>query len=128
MEHEIKRLREIEEQKLLLSVMPNLWLNGASVRGYDVELKVDLNNKGETAIFHGVSLISGDIELHDNRTPFEMDKGGQRFISGRVKRNKNVNSCKYEIELKYRDSIQNEYISIIKGQGLNVDKLETKKI
>lgn len=123
----LKRLREIEEQKLKLSVMPNLWLNGAGVKPYDGELNVDLNNKGETAFFYEINLISGDILLHNNRTPFELEKGGHRYIFGKSK-GQNINDCKYEIELKYRDSVRNEYISIIRGQGANVSRLETKEI
>jgi hypothetical protein len=124
----IKRLRDIEEQKLRLSVMPNLWLNGASTKAYEGELKVDLNNKGETAVFHEVNLLSGDILLHNNRTPFEIEKGGRRYIFAKAKEGKNINDCKYEIELKYKDSLSNDYISIIRGQGATVSRLETKEI
>jgi hypothetical protein len=124
----IKRLQEIEEKKLKLSVMPNLWLNGASVKGYEGELKIDLNNKGETAFFYEVNLISGEIILHDNRTPFEIEKGERRYIFAKAKEGKNINDCSYEIELKYRDSVHNEYTSIIKGQGANPGRLNTKEV
>lgn len=127
-ENAIKRLREIEEQKLRLSVMPNLWHNGASTKAYEGELKIDLNNKGETAHFHEVTLLSGDIILHNNRTPFEIEKGERRYIFAKAKEGKNINDCKYEIQLNYKDSLRNDYTSIIRGQGANVSRLETKEI
>jgi hypothetical protein len=127
-ENAIKRFREIEEQKLRLSVMPNLWLNGASKSGYEGELKIDLNNKGETAHFHEVNLLSGDIILHNNRTPFEIEKGERRYIFAKAKDGQNLNDCKYEIELKYKDALRNDYTSVIRGQGATVSRLETTEI
>ncbi len=52
----------------------------------------------------------------------------KEYIFGKSKGDKNINDCKYEIELKHRDSIKNEYISIINGQGAYVARLETRVI
>ncbi len=45
----LAELQAIEEKKMKLSVKPNLWLNGAGYSGYNGELRIDLNNKGEDA-------------------------------------------------------------------------------
>lgn len=127
-EQAVKKLREIEIKKLRLSVMPNLWHNGATTKGHEGELMIDINNKGEVALFYEVNLQSGDISLHNNRVPFEIEKGERRYIFGRTKGEKNINNCTYVIELKYRDKLENEYLTIIRGQGANVGRLETKEL
>ena len=108
--------------------MPILWHNGGHTNAYEGELKIDLNNKGETAHFYEINLLSGDIILHNNRTPFEIEKGERRYIFAKAKEGKNINNCKYEIELKYKDSLHNDYVSFIRGQGANLSRLETKEI
>ena len=124
----LKSLKEIESKKLRISVRPDLCHNGAGVNGHEGELKIDLNNKGATAYFFSVILKNGDIELHNNKTPFEIEKDGRRYIFGRTNGLKNINNCDYEIELKYRDKADNEYFTIITGQGIEVKRLKTVEL
>ncbi|RYD82389.1 MAG: hypothetical protein EOP53_03885 [Sphingobacteriales bacterium] len=113
----LKKLHEIEEKKLKLSVKPNLWLNGVSTHGTTGEIKFDLNNKGETAFLTEMNLINGDISLHDLHIPYELEKGQRRYIFGRNASEKHILQCSYEIEILYTDSLKNQYKSIIKGTG-----------
>lgn len=113
----INKLREIEEQKLRLSVQPRLWLNGAGYTGYNGELKIDLNNKGEVAYIDDFNLISGDIVLHSKSIPYELEKGEQRYIFGRQSGSTHIKDCKYEIEILYHNSLKHPYRAVIKGEG-----------
>ena len=124
----LKELREIEEKKLKLSVKPNLWLNGAGYKGYEGELHIDLNNKGEDAVILELRLISTDIELFRETLPFNLGKGQNRYIYGKSKRERHIQNCEYEIDIIYSDKLENKYLTKIKGNGANVKILETKEI
>lgn len=119
----LKKLHEIEEKKLRLSVKPNLWMNGVGTQGHRGEIKFDLNNKGETAYLTDIILVSGDIDLHSLSIPYELEKGARRYIFGTSKGDKHITDCSYEIRIIYTDSLKNQYESKIKGIGLN-GKLE----
>lgn len=123
----LAKLREIEEKKLKLSVMPKLWLNGAGYKGYAGELEIDLNNKGETAKLLDFKLKSDDIVLHDMALPYELDKGQRRYIFGRKNGNKHIKDCEYEIEIIYQDRLGTNYSSKISGKGANAKIDETKE-
>lgn len=127
-EQALTHLRQIEEKKLKLSVRPNLWLNGAGYNGYDGELKIDLNNKGEDAKLLEFKLTSDDIELHSLSLPYELEKGQRRYIFGRPKIDKHIQYCEYEIEVIYQDKLENNYSIRIKGTGANVKIIEAKEI
>lgn len=127
-ESAIMQLKEIEEKKLILSVMPNLWLNGGGYNGSTGEMNIDLNNKGEDAKLLEFKLNSNDIILHSFSLPFDLEKGKGRRISGRQKGDKHIQYCEYEIEVRYSDKLGNEYFTLIKGMGANVKIVETKKI
>jgi hypothetical protein len=118
----LSRLKEIEEEKLLLSVKPNLWLNGARYKGYEGELSIDLNNKGETAILKKFELISDDLILHSEHLPYDLEKGERKYIFARTKGEKHIKDCAYS------DKINNEYKTEISGKGTNVKLIETLKI
>jgi hypothetical protein len=113
------RLQELEEKKLKLSVAPVLWLNGAGTR-YTGELQIDLNNKGERAILDDFVLISGDINLHSNSVPKDLEKGERRYIFARAVGSKPISECEYEIEVLYHDSLNNKFSMILSGQGARV--------
>lgn len=121
-------LKEIEEKKLKLVVRPNLWLNGA---GYNVntgELKIDLNNKGEDAVLMEFVNHSNDIILHNEHLPYDLDKGGSRYIFAKRSINKNMKDINYEIEVIYKDKLDNRFMIKIQGTGANVNIIERKEI
>lgn len=124
----LSRLKEIEEEKLLLSVKPNLWLNGARYKGYEGELSIDLNNKGETAILKKFELISDDLILHSEHLPYDLEKGERKYIFARTKGEKHIKDCAYTLNIFYSDKINNEYKTEISGKGTNVKLIETLKI
>ncbi|TDW52725.1 hypothetical protein EV144_1011417 [Flavobacterium sp. 270] len=119
-----EQLRDIEEQKLKLSVRPNLWLNGAGYTGFTGELKIDLNNKGEDAKLIAFNLISNDIVLHNEHLPSDLDKGKSRYIFGRASTEKHIKDCEYEIDVVYLDKLKNQYTAKIIGTGNRV-KIES---
>ncbi len=124
----MEQLREIEEKKLKLSVKPNLWLNGAGYKGYNGELHIDLNNKGEDAKLLEFRINSNDVILHSESLPYNLDKGQRHYIFGRQKGNKHIKDCEYEIDVIYEDKLQNRYLTKIKGKGASVKIIESKEI
>lgn len=124
----LAQLREIEEKKLKLSVKPNLWLNGAGYKGYEGELTIDLNNKGEEAKLLEFNLKSDDIVLHSLSLPYDLEKGQMRYIFGRQKGNKHIQYCEYEIDVIYKDRLDNKYLTKIKGTGANAKIVETTEL
>lgn len=124
----LAQLREIEEKKLKLSVKPNLWLNGAGYKGYEGELTIDLNNKGEEAKLLELNLKSDDIVLHSLSLPYDLEKGQMRYIFGRQKGNKHIQYCEYEIDVIYKDRLDNKYLTKIKGTGANAKIVETTEL
>ncbi len=124
----IKELKEIEEKKLKLSVKPNLWLNGAGYKGYEGELTIDLNNKGENAKLLEFNLVSGDIVLHSKHLPYDLDKGERRYIFGKSNGEKPIKDSEYEIDVIYSDKLENKYLTKIIGKGANAKIVETKQI
>lgn len=124
----LSELRNIEEKKLKLSVRPNLWLNGAGYSGYDGELKIDLNNKGEVAHITNFNLTSSDIVLHNEHLPYELEGGQRRYIFARSKGNKHIKDAIYSIEILYKDKINTPYSITITGEGANVTLSEPTEI
>lgn len=122
------QLKEIEEKKLKLSVKPNLWLNGVGYKGYDGELSIDLNNKGEDAKLLGFNLTSNDIILHSSSLPYDLEKGQRRYIFAQQKGSKHIKDCEYEIDVIYQDRLENKYLSKIKGTGGKAKIVETREI
>lgn len=122
------QLREIEEKKLKLSVKPNLWLNGAGYKGYEGELTIDLNNKGEDAKLLEFNLISDDIILHSLSLPYDLDKGRGKYIYGRRKGDKHIKDCQYKIDIIYQDKLENKYLSKIVGIGAEAKIVETSEL
>jgi len=113
----VAKLQVIEEQRLRLSVKPRLWLNGAGYKGYNGEMHVDLNNKGEVAHLDNFNLLAGDIVLHSFSLPFDLEKGGHRNIYGRSNGAKHIMDTDYTIEILYHDALNHHYRAVIKGKG-----------
>ncbi|WP_378411392.1 hypothetical protein [Rhodocytophaga aerolata] len=113
----INRLADVEQRKLKLSVKPKLWLNGASTNGASGDIKIDLNNKGETAYIKDIKLLSGNINLHSLSLPYELNKSERRYIFGRTTGENHISNTSYTIEVSYEDELGNKFISIIEGVG-----------
>lgn len=120
-DEEVQKLRALEERKLNLSVKPNLWLNGGSQDGFNGKLKLFLNNKGETAIIESYELESNDIKLENNHLPFEIEKGGERFIYATSLGNKHIKDAQYKLILTYKDRLENEFKAEINGKGASAE-------
>lgn len=116
----IDALTKIEEQRLRLSVMPSLWLNGAGYNGSSGELYIDLNNKGENARLIEFKLLSGDLTLHNSSLPYNLERGQDRKIFGKYNGTEPIQYCKFEIEIIYTDKLKNKYSSKVQGIGSNV--------
>lgn len=121
-------LISIEQKKLKLSARPFLWLNGASARGYDGELSIDLNNKGEDAELLQINLKSQDIVLQPTKLPFTLEKGQRLNIFGRKIGGKPIHNSDYEIDVVYQDKLENKYLIRIQGTGARVQIVETKEL
>jgi hypothetical protein len=111
------KLQEIEEKRLRLSVRPRLWLNGAGYRADEGTLKIDLNNKGEVAHLDHFELIEGDIQLHSENLPWDIEKGDRRYIFGKTNGEKHIKDCHYRIAVHYHDALGNRFQAIVDGLG-----------
>jgi hypothetical protein len=116
----LEKLHVIEEKKLKLSVMPVLWTNGGSYNGSTGKFKLDLNNKGETAILLEFRNNSEDVIIDNLSSRYELEKGGSRLIFGQQKGSKHIEYCNQNIDIIYQDRLGNTYISKIIGQGVNI--------
>ncbi|MPL95106.1 hypothetical protein SDC9_41270 [bioreactor metagenome] len=124
----LEKLRDIEEQKIKLSVKPNIWTNGGMEKGYQNELQIDISNKGEVANLLEFRLISDDLTLHNLHLPYELEKGKGRYIFAKGKSNKAIKNCEYQIDVIYEDSLKNRYCSTFIGKGAIAKITETKEI
>lgn len=122
------KLIEIENKKLKLSIRPNLWLNGASYRGNDGILNIELNNNGEVAKLTEINSLSEEIILERHSLPFELNKSKNYLICARRSRSVTIREPKYEIVLIYMDKLENRYMIKIKGKGANVKIIENREI
>jgi hypothetical protein len=123
-----KRIIEIEEEKFKLSVKPYLWINGVSFNGTSNEMKVDINNKGETANLIDFRVVKSNITLHSLSLPYELEKGSNRYIFGKYRDVGRFEKCEYEIDVIFEDKIGTKYYSKIKGKGTNAKIIETNEI
>jgi len=122
----LKKLGMIEEKKLRLCVLPELELNGIMCN--ELELQIDLTNKGEETILVEFNIISNEIALHSNSLPYTLNKGQKRYTYGRVKQGQDVQKSAYEIDIIYLDKLKNKYSTKIRGKGGSATVVETKEI
>jgi len=113
----MKRLQEIEERKLRLSVAPSIRTAGGSSSGSSGEFKINYTNDGDTATIKNIETLSEDVLINNQIFPITLKKGQTLTLSGRPKKNKHVNECIYELNIFYLDKLGNSYEIIIKGQG-----------
>lgn len=121
-------LEELEEKKIRLSVKPRLAMNGGSSRGYEGELQLDLLNKGERASLKTFRVIEGDVILHNEHLPYELEKDAGRKVFLRTKDGGNSNMVSYKVEIEYEDALEFKYISTIEGTGAKCKLIDTKEL
>lgn len=124
----LSELRGIEEKKLRLSVMPNLWTNGGGYNGSTGEFNIDLNNKGEDASLQQFINHSQDVIIDNTSLPHELGKGNSRKIFGRQKGEKHIQHCNIDVDVIYLDKLKNKYCSKIKGTGMNIKIVDTEEL
>lgn len=116
----LAKLALLSEEQLVLSVRPDLYKNGASVRAIDGAISIDLLNRGENARLVEFNSVSPDITLLDNSLPWILEKNSERLVLARSN-GKNPNDCEYIIEVIYEDKLNNRYKINISGTGANVN-------
>lgn len=116
----LAKLAVISEEQLVLSVMPDLYKNGAMTNPKRQEITIDLLNRGENANLTEFRTNSEDIQLHNEHLPWVLEKGSERKIFARTI-GKNANDCIYLITVVYEDKLQNIYEIQINGKGSNVN-------
>ncbi len=116
----LAKLAVLSEEQLVLSVRPDLYKNGASVRPVDGAISIDLLNRGENARLVKFNTTSPDITLLDNSLPWVLEKDSERLILAKSN-GKNPNDCEYVIEVVYEDKLNNQYKININGKGAHVN-------
>jgi len=124
----LKKRNDLLEQRLRLSVKPNLWTNGGLQDENQRRLEIDLSNKGETARLIDFRLDSTDVELRDVFLPYDLDKGMNIFIYANPITDKRIENCEYELYVIYSDALDNEYCLKFKGKGSVAKIVETTKL
>jgi hypothetical protein len=122
------KIAELEAKKIRLSAMPKLFMDGGFSRGYEGELQLNLNNKGERAILQSFSILEGELILHSLHLPYDLEKDAQRKIFLRSPDKRNTNDINYKIAITYEDALGYKYQSIIVGQGSKCKLTETQEI
>lgn len=121
-----KKLAEIQEKKLKLSVRPYFKSHGMGWSPQDVHFKID--NFGERASITSVQdLGNKKLSFSGLRFPIIVEKGQpfkiQSFIQG-----VGAQDLEYKIEFIYKDSLNNSYRQILSGRGGQIDLTEPEEI
>lgn len=119
-------LRDIEYQKLNLSIRPDIKYDRCGYQGQDGEWYLDIINVGEKTTLTKLELISDGLILHSEHIPFVMEKDSTRKIFARTNTKKHVKDCEYELKIYHTDKIGNLHIAIFKGKGEKAGLVETK--
>ena len=109
-----KRLLEIEEKKLKLSVKPLLIVDGGSSGPYSIGIR--LLNIGERAHIQSIRLVSGNIYIQPISIPYRFEKQEQLHISA-SSNSALGRDAMYEIEFIYEDELKNKYKAVLIGRG-----------
>ncbi len=116
----LAKLALLSEEQLVLSIQPDLYKNGASVRPADGTITIDLLNRGENARLVELNSTSPDISLLNNSLPWVLEKNSERLVLARSN-GKNPNDCEYVIEVVYEDKLRNQYKINLSGKGAHVN-------
>jgi len=104
-----------ETKRFELSVLPRLFIEGIEYKGYNGEIAIILNNKGEVAHVTGVKYISGEVYIYPVSVPFDLDKAMQKFLSVRFN-DPNRTDCEFQIELLFDNVLKQSFHAIITGK------------
>jgi hypothetical protein len=122
------KIAELEAKKIRLSAMPRLFTNGGMSRGYEGEIQINLSNKGERAILKEFAVVEGDLVLHNEHLPYDLEKEAERKIFLRSLDKTKTNSEQYKITVNYEDGLGYNYQSTIEGQGAKCKLTGTQEI
>lgn len=119
-------LQKIEDQKLNLSVRPDIKQNGGGYQGYDGEWYLNIENIGEKTTLTKLELISDGLVLHSEHIPYVMEKNTKRKIFARTNTGKHVKDCEFILNIYHTDKIGNLHIVSFKGIGSSIKERITK--
>ncbi len=119
-------LKNIENQKLNLSVRPDIKQTGGGYQGYDGEWHLDIENIGEKTTLTKLELISEGLILHNEHIPYVMEKNTTRKIFARTNTEKHVKDCEFVLNIHHTDKIGNLHIVTFKGIGASIKERITK--
>jgi len=109
-----------EQQKLVLKVLPRLFVEGIEYKGYNGEIAIILRNKGETAYVTNVKYTSGDIYLYPAAVPFDIDKQMRKYLSIRFK-DPTRTTANFQIEIFYDNTLNQHYHAVINGKDGSIN-------
>jgi len=115
----LSRLAFFEEEKLRLSLLPDLYWNGGMSSPGTGEITFDLLNRGENARLIDFSTTSEDVVLHSKSLPYVLEKDGERLVFMRSK-GKHTNDCVFDVTIKFEDKSKNLYEIHVTGKGSEV--------
>lgn len=115
----LSKIAFFEEEKLRLSLMPDLYKNGAMSRPADGEISFELLNRGGNARLIDFSTKSEDVILHSKTLPYVLEKDAERLVFLRS-RGKHTNDCEYDVIITYEDKSKNIYQLSVTGKGPEV--------
>jgi len=121
----LSSLKDIENQKLNLSVRPDIQYQTCMTQGSDGEWELGIINVGEKTTLTKFELNSDSLVLHNEHIPHVLEKGESRKIFARTNREIHVKDCQYELKIYHLDKIGNVHISLFKGTGSGAKLTET---
>lgn len=105
------------EQRLLLTIRPDIWKNVTQFNEHDRTINVQLNNRGEDARLLEFIIESDSVELDEinKHLPYNLLRGEDRYIFMRVT-SANPNAVSYKLWVIYEDKLLNKYQMLITGK------------
>ena len=106
------------EQRLLLTVRPDIWKNEVQFKPYERIINVQLNNRGEDARLLEFIIESDTVELDEfnKHLPYLLLKGENRYVFMRLT-NSYPETGSYKLWVIYEDKLLNRYQMLITGEG-----------
>jgi hypothetical protein len=123
-----KRLAEIENQKLLLSIQPRFCFESAIFSACSGHIKLKLKNKGEVAKIINASSIQNNVSISDDIAGRLVEKDKELLLNLITQEPQNSYSS-FEMILTFADRLKNEYhVKIIgSGQRISLEELGDKE-
>jgi hypothetical protein len=109
----MKQLKDIESQRLKLSVEPVFKLKTAGHAGYSGEFWLSLENVGETATIENIVYESQDVKIRPYDYPMTISTNNRLRIDGSTIGTKHVKDSEYKIRIIYKDRLNNSYSAFV---------------